>query len=145
MKVQKIIFALFLVSFTFLSCKTETKQEIEQEAKQETIALKVSGMHCEMSCASTIQSKLAKKKGVIDAKIVFNDSIATIQYDANKTNKKELIAVVEGIGDGLYKASETVGKKGCATECKKEDCDGKQDKKACVEDCEKECSKTEKV
>ncbi len=141
MKVQKIIFALFLVSFTFLSCKTETKQEI----KQETIALKVSGMHCEMSCANTVQSKLAKRKGVIDAKVVFNDSIATIQYDANKTNKKELIAVVEGIGDGLYKATETVGKKDCATECKKEGCDGKQDKKDCVEDCEKECSKTEKV
>ncbi len=106
MKAQKIISTLFLVLFSFLSCKTETKV-----VKSETVSLNVSGMHCEMSCAMMIQSKLAKKKGVMDAKVIFNDSIATIQYDANKINKKQLIAVVEGIGDDLYQASEVVDNK----------------------------------
>jgi mercuric ion binding protein len=50
---------------------------------------------------------LFKKEGVLDAKVIFTDSIANIEFDANATSKKDLIAFINGIAGGnLYKASE---------------------------------------
>lgn len=91
------------MSFVTLACKTEEPKEI----KKENVALAISGMTCEIGCAKTIQSKLSKKEGVLNAKVVFKDSIATVEYNANAVSKKELIAFVDGIAGGdLYKASE---------------------------------------
>ncbi|MDY0780361.1 cation transporter [Tenacibaculum sp. IB213877] len=145
MKIQKILFALALIVFIAVGCKNdakkdETKQEVA-EAKAETVSLNISGMTCEIGCAKTIQSKLAKKEGVLDAKVVFADSIATIKYDANKTNKADLIAFVEGVGSGdMYKAAEaTTAKKECnPAECEKK-CTDKKDASACKADCKMEC------
>ncbi len=141
MKLLKIVFALFLTASVITSCKSEAKKEETKEntvAKAEMLSLNVSGMSCEIGCAKTIESKLAKKEGVLEAKVVFNDSLATIKYDANKIDKANLIAFVEGVGDGhTYKASES-GKMACASDCKMKCCD-KADKKACAEDCKKEC------
>lgn len=152
MKIKKIVFALCLVSFTFLSCKTEGKKDatkVENEtkiAKAEMVSLNLSGMSCEMGCAKVIESKLAKKEGVLNAQVIFADSIATVKYDANKVNKADLISFVESIGDGTtYKASETA-KKACEADCKKE-CDSadKTKKQACVTNCEKKCCDDEKA
>ncbi|GFE02893.1 hypothetical protein KUL156_54850 [Alteromonas sp. KUL156] len=118
MKIQKILFALVIVSFLAVGCKNEAKkEEVTQEQKTEIAAnakelsLSISGMTCEIGCARKIASDLSKKEGVIEANVVFNDSIATIKYDANKTNKTNLIAFVEGIGSGdMYKASEITKK-----------------------------------
>ncbi len=72
----------------------------------ETVSLNISGMTCEIGCAKTIQSKLSKKEGVASAKVVFTDSIATINFDANKTSTEDLTAFINGIAGGdLYKAS----------------------------------------
>jgi copper chaperone CopZ len=138
MKVQKIIFLIAITCFVLTGCK--------KEVKKENVSLAISGMTCEIGCAKTIQSKLSKKEGVIDAKVVFNDSIANIEFDANKTSKKDLIAFVTGIAGGkLYKASETsnnvdVSKKThvCADACIKS-CDMKANKTACKEDCKMAC------
>lgn len=155
MKIQKILFALVLVAFVTISCKNETtKNNTEnntelKEAKAETVALNISGMTCEIGCAKTIQSKLATKEGVLDAKVVFTDSIATVKYDANKTSKEDLIALVEGIGTGeMYKVTLNKGKKACATDCKMACCEQKEEKKACAADCKMACceeGKTEKT
>ncbi|WP_394420440.1 cation transporter [Tenacibaculum mesophilum] len=118
MKIQKILFALVIVSFLAVGCKNEAKkEEVTQEQKTEIAAnakelsLSISGMTCEIGCARKIASDLSKKEGVLEANVVFNDSIATIKYDANKTNKTNLIAFVEGIGSGnMYKASEITKK-----------------------------------
>lgn len=111
MNVQKIFFALAIATFTLSSCKSEVKKETPKEtviAKAELVSLNLSGMTCEMGCAKTIESKLAKKEGVLEAKVIFTDSLATIKYDANKVKKADLIAFVEGIGDGqTYKAIES--------------------------------------
>lgn len=115
MKISKIVFALFCINLITVGCKTETKKENTNKevktiavANAQTLALNVSGMSCEIGCAKTIESKLAKKEGVLEAKVVFNDSIATIKYDGDKLNKSDLITFVEGIGDGeTYKASES--------------------------------------
>ena len=127
MKIQKIIMSVAIACFILTGC--------EKEVKKETISLAISGMTCEIGCAKTIQSKLSKKEGVLDAKVVFTDSIANIEFDANKTSKEDLIAFVSGIAGGeLYKASEssnkvdtTVKAHVCSDTCK-ESCEMKSKK-----------------
>ena len=54
----------------------------------------------------TIQSKLSKKQGVTKANLIFTDSIATIEFDPNKTSTEDLTSFINGIAGGeLYKAS----------------------------------------
>lgn len=135
MKIKNIIFGLLTVLFFATACKNEVKKEV----KKEKVALAISGMTCEIGCAKTIQSKLSKKEGVLNATVVFTDSIATINYDANTTSKEDLIAFVGGIAGGeLYTASEASGtirnkketKHGCLEKCK-EKCDASADNKSC--------------
>ena len=142
MKVQKIIVTIAIACFVLTGCK----KEVTQEVKKENVSLAISGMTCEIGCAKTIQSKLSKKEGVIDAKVIFTDSIANIEFDANKTSKEDLIAFVSGIAGGeLYKASEnsttvnTSKKAHTCTEACEESCDMKADKTACKADCKMAC------
>jgi copper chaperone CopZ len=103
MKLKNIIYSVAIACFVLVGCKSEAKKEVVKE----NVALAISGMTCEIGCAKTIQSKLLKKEGVLQAKVIFNDSIANIEFDANTTSKKDLIAFVDGIAGGdLYKASE---------------------------------------
>lgn len=172
MKIQKILFALAIAGFIFTGCKketekTETKTEVKEVLAENTkeLSLNISGMTCEIGCAKTIESKLANKEGVLDAKVVFNDSIATIKYDASKVDKASLIAFVEGVGTGNdYKATEAAAKKECnpadctktcsekteaktcKADCKMACCANKtEEKKACTTDCKKECCATKKA
>jgi copper chaperone CopZ len=132
----KYIFLALSICFVAIGCKKETP------VTKEKVALAISGMTCEIGCAKTIQSKLSKKEGVLDAKVVFTDSIATINYDANKTSKEDLIAFVGGIAGGeLYSASEvsenSTTKKdehhSCTKNCK-EKCETADKKACCSED-----------
>ena len=103
MKLKNMIYSVAIACFVLVGCKSEAKKEVVKE----NVALAISGMTCEIGCAKTIQSKLLKKEGVLQAKVIFNDSIANIEFDANTTSKKDLIAFVDGIAGGdLYKASE---------------------------------------
>ncbi len=64
-------------------------------------------MTCEIGCAKTIESKLAKKEGVAKATVAFTDSLATIQFDANKLSTEDLTSFINGIAGGdLYSATE---------------------------------------
>lgn len=114
MKIQKIVFALAFVSFLTIGCKNNTekkattdKQKTEVATNTKELSLNISGMTCEIGCARKIASDLSKKDGVLEANVIFNDSIATVKYNGNITSKTDLIAFVEGIGNGnIYKASE---------------------------------------
>lgn len=116
MRTRHILIVVAIFSISFTSCKkevekVETKKEIAV-AKLETVSLTVSGMTCQIGCAKKIQSDLSKKEGVTSAKVVFTDSIATVEFDANKISPKDLIELIDGIAGGdLYKASERVAKK----------------------------------
>jgi len=138
MKIQKLVLAFVLAGFVLVSCKNETKKTEANSTKKEIatgntqkLNLNISGMTCEIGCAKTIESKLSKKEGVDNAKVIFKDSLAVIEYDATKTNKKDLIAFVEGIAGGkTYKATETDRvAKTCGADCKKACCN--KDKKDC--------------
>ena len=144
MKLQKLIFLFTLLSFLAVGCKNQTEKTTVKEeilaANMQKISLNISGMTCEIGCAKTIQSKLSKKEGVMAAKVIFTDSIANIEFDANKTSKNDLIAFVDGIAGGdLYKATETSTKKHVCDENCKKDCELKADKTACKKDCKMAC------
>lgn len=138
MKTQKILYSIAIACFILTGCN--------KDVKKENVSLAISGMTCEIGCAKTIQSKLSKKEGVLNAKVIFNDSIATIEYDANSISKKELIAFVDGIAGGeLYSASETSKKAhACSDDCK-EKCEMKAEKKECKENCTMACCKDKKA
>ena len=134
MKTKKILFSVAIAFFILTGCKNEAKKETLPVNKQ-NVSLAISGMTCEIGCAKTIQSKLSKKEGVLNATVIFKDSIANVEFDANTTSKKDLIAFVDGIAGGeLYKASENAqsckgknkancaNKKDCKADCKKKDC-----------------------
>ncbi|MBL4604189.1 MAG: heavy-metal-associated domain-containing protein [Flavobacteriaceae bacterium] len=115
MRTRHILIIVAIFSFSFVSCiKEAEKVPIKKEiavAKLETVSLTISGMTCQIGCAKTIQSKLSKKEGVASATVVFTDSLATVQFDANKTSPKDLIEFIDGIAGGdLYKASEVAAK-----------------------------------
>lgn len=110
MRIRHILILIAILSISFVSCKKEAeKAEVKNEiaaAKLETVSLNITGMTCQIGCAKTIQSKLSKKEGVASAKVVFTDSLATVEFDANKISSEDLIEFIDGIAGGdLYKAS----------------------------------------
>lgn len=147
---KKIFFTIAFACLILVGCKKTAQQEVipSKPAKKENVALKISGMTCEIGCAKTIQSKLSKKEGVLNAKVVFKDSIATIAYDANTTSKKDLINYIEGIAGGdFYKASETSftntkKKSSCNESCRKK-CENDTTGAACNKSCKKACTTKE--
>ena len=114
---MKIKSAFLLLSFVFLSmasCSIEKEKKIANHIVQEntsnigmgTVSLAISGMTCEIGCAKTIQSKLSKKEGVAEAKVQFNERLATITFDLSKTSPEDLTSFINGIAGGdIYKAS----------------------------------------
>lgn len=141
---RKIIFVFALACFTLTSCKSQGKKEgTETNAVAETVkeaSFKISGMTCEVGCAKTIASKLSKKEGVIDANVVFADSIATVKYDPSKIDKAGIASFINGMADGeTYKAKASCKTKKACNKTKKE-CDST--KKASCDKKKKECTKT---
>jgi len=113
MNVYKLICLLVITSFAISSCNLEKKATIitTSVANKQQVSLAISGMTCEIGCAKTIQSKLSKKEGVLNAKVIFKDSIANIEFNKELTSNKELISFINGIAGGeMYKASEALKK-----------------------------------
>lgn len=140
MKTRDLFLSSIIACFLLVGCKKEENKQA-LPVKKENVALAISGMTCEIGCAKTIESKLSKKEGVLQAKVVFKDSVAAIEFDANTTSKKDLIAFVDGIAGGdLYKATETLNanshKKMSDKKCCKKDSEGKM---SCLKDCKMAC------
>lgn len=70
--------------------------------KTKTVKLKITGMTC-AGCSNHVTQALEEVKGVTKVALEYPGDIATIEYDATKTNKEALIAAVEKIN---YKAEE---------------------------------------
>jgi protein-disulfide isomerase/copper chaperone CopZ len=63
----------------------------------------IKDMHCH-SCASLIEEKLKKLKGIIEVKVNFDSRKAVIIYDENKVNEDEIKKAIKEVGD--YKIEE---------------------------------------
>ncbi len=110
MKFLKVFAIVCIATLTMTACKTEakkTKTEVKEEViaqNPQKVAFNISGMTCEIGCAKTIQSKLSKKAGINSAKVIFKDSIALVEYNANAISKEDITTFVDGItGGGMYK------------------------------------------
>lgn len=115
MKSKSIFLSLVLSSLLIWSCSDEPKKLKNEDVKSgvlqmaeiQTVSFAVSGMTCEIGCAKTIQSKLSKKEGVIDVRVVFIDSIATVSFDGSKTSSIDISSFISGIAGGdAYTATE---------------------------------------
>jgi Cu+-exporting ATPase len=68
-----------------------------QEQEQERCDLPIEGMSC-ASCASRIESALAKQPGVSNAAVNFASKRATVTYDPHALHRGDLAATVERLG-----------------------------------------------
>jgi P-type Cu+ transporter len=59
--------------------------------------LKITGMHC-ASCAFTIEKNLNKNKNITYSNVNFATSKATIEFNNDKINEKELISIIKNAG-----------------------------------------------
>ena len=119
MNFTKSLVTFSIVSSLFFSCKdtaskpisnsTETtiEKKVTVAAKPEIATLKIEGMTCAMGCAKTIESKLSKMNGVQEAKVDFENKLATVNFDAAILNSDKIKQAVESAADGeTYKVSE---------------------------------------
>jgi len=89
--------------------------------KTKTVKLKITGMTC-AGCSNHVTKTLQGVKGVSKVALEYPGDVAIIEYDADKTDEKELIAAVEKIN---YKAAvvkdkstaNTSKSKSCAASC----------------------------
>ena len=105
MNTRSIFLSLMLSTLLIWSCSDEQKKLKNEDVKSgvlhmaeiQTVSFAVSGMTCEIGCAKTIQSKLSKKEGVTDVRVVFSDSIATVSFDSSKTSTTDISSFICGI------------------------------------------------
>lgn len=111
MKLVKGLSLIITMGALFISCKNEEKTEVKNEevvventipadAKLETASLTIEGMTCEIGCAKTIEDKLAHTKGVKEAKVDFENKLATVTFDTNQQNVTSLTETIEAVAGG---------------------------------------------
>lgn len=110
MKTSRLLFACMLFFISLSSCKnsternkTSTHQDIQKEAVLKKVSIGIEGMTCQIGCAKTIESKMAKTAGVTSAKVLFKDNLGEFVFDTNQISAEEISERIRAIGDGsLY-------------------------------------------
>jgi len=92
---MKNIFLIFLVFSFIFSCTSDLNANT---------SFRIEGMTCEDGCAKSIQSKLNKTDGIVEAKVDFKEKLAIVMYDSTKIKPIEMIETIQKIGE--YKAKE---------------------------------------
>ena len=114
---NSILTLLLLICFVY-SCKNKTevitktvengKTEVVRvdqkqmknanDSENFTVAkFTIKGMTCAMGCAKTIEKKLAKMDGIYNAKVDFENELATVEFDAEKIDKDALVSTVSSV------------------------------------------------
>jgi Cu+-exporting ATPase len=65
--------------------------------KVEEVELPIGGMTC-AACARTVERQLGSTEGVQKASVNFATRIASVRFDAGRTDREKLVAAVEGVG-----------------------------------------------
>jgi len=89
----------------------------EKFMARETI--KVSGMTC-VACANSIEKALKKKDGITEATVNFAAEKVVVQYDSTKTNRREMVTVIEDLGYGVLAEESTRGQAGLNQEAREQ-------------------------
>lgn len=92
--IKHLLIAIFVI--TFFACKESNDDKAMTDLPEEmvTTTFNIEGMHCEVGCAAKAQKKLAKLEGVTDAKIDFENKLATITYNKNEKTPEDLVETV---------------------------------------------------
>ncbi|PCJ89841.1 MAG: hypothetical protein COA57_00565 [Flavobacteriales bacterium] len=119
MKEKTIFQTAFLLLLSFmLACncgpgdetkndvKIEKKETVSIDGKARTIAnIGIEGMTCSAGCAGKIKNTLAGLNGVMACDVLFEDKVASIEYDDSKISEKDMIAAIEELNKGQYKVT----------------------------------------
>jgi Cu+-exporting ATPase len=168
MKILKNAGVVLMVALLVSSCKNEVQPEVktvdvavaqkdvaqalDPNATYAKVEFSIDGMTCAMGCAKTIEKKMAKMEGVKSAKVDFDKRLAMVEYDEAKVTPQSLEEAVAKVGE-VYKVKDMkkvdafeAETKTCKADCKMACCtgDAAKDKKACAENCTKDCCNKEK-
>ncbi len=105
--IKNILFITLILGVSssgITSCNSSSSQE-NQIIEQRSAIIAIEGMMCEKGCKSTIQNKLSEMDGVSSCEINFEAKKAIIKYDSKKLNVDDFINKINGIADGIYKAT----------------------------------------
>ncbi len=117
MKITKGLFMFAAAGLMFVGCKeaakspeiaaeTEIASVDAPEGKIETATFEIEGMNCAVSCANTIEKKLAKADGVKNASVDYESKTAKVEFDSSKQSPEKLAELVEAVADGkTYKVA----------------------------------------
>jgi len=100
------------------------KQSMERLAAKEENSLaketiKVSGMTC-VACANSIEKALQKKAGIKEATVNFAAEKVIVLYDRTKTNRREMVTVIEDLGYGVPAEASAEGQAGLDQEAREQ-------------------------
>lgn len=70
---------------------------VSSAEERERVTLRVSGMSCS-ACAQGMEKSLQSAHGVYEAAVNFSNSVAAVSYDPSKTNKQDIIKIIEKLG-----------------------------------------------
>lgn len=97
------IFGFALLSFQANAqccAAPSNKKTIAENNNQEngkTVTLKITGMTC-AGCSNHVSAALKNIDGVIEQSVEYPGDVATIKYDASKTNPTEMIKAIVKVG-----------------------------------------------
>ena len=140
-----LFFILFSIS-SYAQCTKDKSQTqaskststevvaVSQDAGYSQTVLNIDGMMCSKMCTEKISSAVKEIEGVAGVNIDFETKVATVSYDAEKTNAE---AITQTITDTGYKVVSST-----STNAAIAPVDAKKSKKDCSKTCTK--SKTKK-
>jgi len=70
---------------------------VDVMVEMEKIELKIKGMHC-VSCENRIKDAILNLNGVKDAKVDYTSEKATIEFDNEKTDIKNIVKTIKNVG-----------------------------------------------
>ena len=106
---------------------------VSQDAGYATTTMNIDGMKCAEMCTSKIKAAVNKIDGVAEINIDYDTKVATIAYDAEKTNAE---AINKTITESGYTVATTTSKNAAIAPAD----ESKKSKK----DCAKTCTKSKK-
>lgn len=118
--ISALAFSLLLISCgDTVQMETEVKtdvevivNEVENDSTNNYFAtIDIEGMTCAMGCAKTIEDKLKAMDGVAACEVDFDNKIASVEFDHNKTNEEKFISEITSIHDGQYQVTKVIVEK----------------------------------
>ncbi len=110
------ILMLFVIQISNLNANTNKPSDkivvkrILSYENVKTVKLKITGMTC-AGCSSTVSRTLENIDGVISQSLEYPGDVATIKYDATKTDTDKLIKAIKDVGYSAEIVKEKKSKK----------------------------------